>query len=353
MPTRPARQPLTVMPRSGLPSNDPGGDGGGEHRRDGGGVGGHQDVQHVRRGLEAHGGAGVEAEPAQPEDEQADHRQGHAVAGDRLGPAVPAVLADPGPQDDGARQRGPAAQGVDGGIPGKVQKAQAGQPAAAPDPVAHDGVDHQRQDKGKEDKGDILHTLGHSARDDGGGGAAEHQLEKELAPEGDGRGQGVVIKGQVRLSQDEQVLRARRPARRPPNISPQPSSRKPRDETAKTMKFLDRMLTVFFARAKPASTAGEAQVHKEHQDGRQEYPQGVDHRKCHVVSSLRTAAARPAAHVPPARAGKRRRPRFRERDTPPCVYQTRRRGNDPSAPLPDGRSIAYFVRSVNPAPHFL
>ena len=41
----------------------------------------------------------------------------------------------------------------------------------------------------------------------------------------------------------------------PPNISPHPSSRKPRDETAKTMKFLDRMLTVFLARAKPASTA--------------------------------------------------------------------------------------------------
>ena len=40
----------------------------------------------------------------------------------------------------------------------------------------------------------------------------------------------------------------------PPNMSPQPSSMKPRDETAKTMKFLDRMLTVFFALARPAST---------------------------------------------------------------------------------------------------
>lgn len=40
----------------------------------------------------------------------------------------------------------------------------------------------------------------------------------------------------------------------PPNMSPQPRSRKPREETAKTMKFFDRMLTVFFDRAKPAST---------------------------------------------------------------------------------------------------
>ena len=41
----------------------------------------------------------------------------------------------------------------------------------------------------------------------------------------------------------------------PPNMSPQPRTRKPRDETAKTMKFFDRMLTQFFALAKPASTA--------------------------------------------------------------------------------------------------
>src|SRR5699024_5626378 len=34
----------------------------------------------------------------------------------------------------------------------------------------------------------------------------------------------------------------------------QPRSMKPRDDTANTMKFLDRMLTVFLARAKPAST---------------------------------------------------------------------------------------------------
>ena len=40
----------------------------------------------------------------------------------------------------------------------------------------------------------------------------------------------------------------------PPNISPHPSSMKPKDDTAKTIKFLDRMLTVFLARAKPAST---------------------------------------------------------------------------------------------------
>ena len=48
----------------------------------------------------------------------------------------------------------------------------------------------------------------------------------------------------------------------PPNIRPQPKSRKPRDETAKTIKFLDRMLTVFFDRAKPASTLAKPKFMK-------------------------------------------------------------------------------------------
>lgn len=39
----------------------------------------------------------------------------------------------------------------------------------------------------------------------------------------------------------------------PPNMMP-PSRRRPGEETAKTIKFLERMLTVFFARANPAST---------------------------------------------------------------------------------------------------
>ena len=40
----------------------------------------------------------------------------------------------------------------------------------------------------------------------------------------------------------------------PPNIIPQPRSRKPREDTANTIKFLDNIFTVFFALAKPAST---------------------------------------------------------------------------------------------------
>src|SRR5699024_5503764 len=54
----------------GLAHDDPGGGGGGENGGDGGGVGGHQNMDHIRGILKAHGGTGVEAEPAQPEDKQ-------------------------------------------------------------------------------------------------------------------------------------------------------------------------------------------------------------------------------------------------------------------------------------------
>jgi hypothetical protein len=39
----------------------------------------------------------------------------------------------------------------------------------------------------------------------------------------------------------------------PPNISPQPRSRNPSPETAKTIKFFDKIFTVFFDLANPDS----------------------------------------------------------------------------------------------------
>src|SRR3990172_13202161 len=41
----------------------------------------------------------------------------------------------------------------------------------------------------------------------------------------------------------------------PPNMSPKPSARNAREETANTTKFLKRMLTQFLARQKPDSTS--------------------------------------------------------------------------------------------------
>jgi hypothetical protein len=47
-----------------------------------------------------------------------------------------------------------------------------------------------------------------------------------------------------------------------PNIKPQPKSRNPSDETAKTMKFFDKMFTLFLARAKPLSTLAKPRFMK-------------------------------------------------------------------------------------------
>src|SRR5688572_20012319 len=47
-----------------------------------------------------------------------------------------------------------------------------------------------------------------------------------------------------------------------PNISPQPKNQKPMDETAKTIKFLERILTQFFARQNPDSTQAKPRFMK-------------------------------------------------------------------------------------------
>lgn len=54
----------------------------------------------------------------------------------------------------------------------------------------------------------------------------------------------------------------------PPNIRPHPKRRKPSDETAKTIKFLESMFTVFFALANPGFDGSEAQVHEKDQNCR-------------------------------------------------------------------------------------
>ena len=62
-----------------------------------------------------------------------------------------------------------------------------------------------------------------------------------------------------------------------PNIRPQPSSQKPIDVTANTMKFFDRMLTQFLCPAHARFDAGKAEVHEEHQHAGDHDPHRVDH----------------------------------------------------------------------------
>ena len=82
-------------------------------------------------GRYAHRAAGIESEPADPEDEDAQRGDGQIVPED--GPGFP-VLVFPDARADQRRPYGrqPSAHGVHYGRPGEVVEAQSGQPAAAP-----------------------------------------------------------------------------------------------------------------------------------------------------------------------------------------------------------------------------
>ena len=148
MATRPASMPLAIMPGVGLagPHHDPE----------------HADRRRRRRrrwrcssrptanctSVAAKRRRGVEAEPAEQQDERAEHGHRDVVAGQRPGLAVRAVLADAGTEHDGAGQRGHAAHGVHDAGAGEVDVAEAevevvaelAQPAAAPGPRAEERV---------------------------------------------------------------------------------------------------------------------------------------------------------------------------------------------------------------------
>ena len=266
----------------GFAHRNPGGDGGGEDGDNRRGVGGHQDVEDVFRVLEAHRRAGVEPEPAQPEDKQADNRQRHAVAGDGLRLAVLAVLADAGPEDDRARQCRPAAEGMDGGIAGEVHEPEVGKPAAAPDPVADHRVDEEGQDEGEDDKRHILDPFGHRPRDDRRGGAAEDQLEEEFPPERDRRSQRPVIEGVVSSAEDEEVFGAGEGVVAPEHQSP-PQEHKPQRGDGEYDEVFGKDVDGVLRPRKARFHTGKAEVHEEDQDGCKQHPQGVDDGVFHNV----------------------------------------------------------------------
>mmetsp|Transcript_30655 Transcript_30655/g.69831 ORF Transcript_30655/g.69831 Transcript_30655/m.69831 type:complete len:433 (-) Transcript_30655:170-1468(-) len=155
------------------------------------GVRGHQAGEvGVGRSLHAQGAAGVEAEPAEPEEEGPEHAEGDAVAVELLGlGAVPAPL--PGADDDGAAEGAHAADevddaaarevlvrriGADDGAAGMVQEAH-----TAPAPVGDDGVDDGGHDHHVDAEAQQLGALCHGATHDGRARGAEGALEEPSA----------------------------------------------------------------------------------------------------------------------------------------------------------------------------
>ena len=114
--------------------------------------------------------AGVEPEPANPQEEHAKRAKDEAVARNRVRLAVVAVLADAGPQRNRAREGDPAAYGVDDRGAGEVVEAKLLKPAlrrraskAAPHPVSAHGIDEARDDDRVDEVALELDALGDRA----------------------------------------------------------------------------------------------------------------------------------------------------------------------------------------------
>ena len=118
--------------------------------------------------------AGVEAEPAEPQQRRAHDGHGQVVRLHRLVP-VAAALAE----HDRADERGDARGDVHDGAAGEVERAELLQPAAvAPDPVGERVVDEGRPEHGEQQEGRELHALGEGAGDQRRRDDGEHHLEQ-------------------------------------------------------------------------------------------------------------------------------------------------------------------------------
>ena len=181
-----------LIAQPGVEHGDAGGHSGGQVGVDEDQTGGDQGLIAIH----GHGGAAVEAEPAEPQDEHAQSAQGQVVADDGAGVAVLVILADAGTQEGGADGGAHTAHHMDRGGTGEIMEAQLAQPAAAPDPVAGDGIDESGDAEGVDAVGDELGALRHGAGDDGGSRGAEHGLEDQEREQGHARGKHVGIVAQ-------------------------------------------------------------------------------------------------------------------------------------------------------------
>ena len=116
--------------------------------------------------------AGVEAEPAEPQQARAEEHERHVVRDDR---GLPVSLPLPDGDDRGQRRNGRVH--VHDGAAGEVERAHVGQPATAPDPVRDRAVDDERPERDEHDVRREAHALDNRARDQRSGDDREGALE--------------------------------------------------------------------------------------------------------------------------------------------------------------------------------
>ena len=81
-------------------------------------------MESIRAVCHGGGGAAVETEPAEPENEDAQRHSHHVVAGNGLDLSLPVIFADPGSQHPCAQTGNDAAYVVDNRASGKIMEAQ-------------------------------------------------------------------------------------------------------------------------------------------------------------------------------------------------------------------------------------
>lgn len=128
--------------------------------------------------------AGIEAEPAHPENEAAQRHQPEVMPGNHARRAIGGETPQARPEHQDSGQRAPGANAVHHGGPGEVDEPQLGQPALAtvhpaPYPAAEYRVDDATDQQRTDQVGAIARTLGHRTAGDGGGGRGEHHLEQQ------------------------------------------------------------------------------------------------------------------------------------------------------------------------------
>ncbi len=152
--------------------------------RGGGEVGGDKGGGGECSGVES--GAGVEAEPAEPEEAGSDAAEDEGV-GRHGGFGIADAFAEVEGGDEGGNPGGD----VDDGAAGEVEAGEAAagdveQSADTPDHVGHGAVDDDRPEDEEGAGGGELHTLGEGSGDEGWGDDGEHELVDHVGLVGDG-----------------------------------------------------------------------------------------------------------------------------------------------------------------------
>src|SRR5437762_9592694 len=196
----PGEEPVPAHRRVGLseahPHVEEGAEGAGAAREHG--VHGDRADAEVAGARRPERASGVEAEPAEGEDEAAEQHHRDVMARDRVRRAVAVELADARADDHRDRERGEAADGVHDPRAGEVAVAVAElevaaelrEPPAAPGPVAEERAgDRAEDERGDRERGE-LPALGGGAGDDRRRGVHEHHLAEEHHHDADVVGAG-------------------------------------------------------------------------------------------------------------------------------------------------------------------